>query len=216
MALERRCSREVLFNSRRAGQAGMTGGEVFALEQVFRLRPFLFHRSLRARRDDYHRRMIPASLLFVALSMSLPAASGTSAVAATGEQTSVMFTACSPFSRSTELVRRLLSPLNAWRVLEVSRRAGHALREQPLDAGQQRFSLYVPRHAPPGGYALLVFVPPWNSKKAGLVIGLMGPAANLVPGKIRVQVQHRGIRASGRPGASKQAGSKAKETEAIE
>jgi pimeloyl-ACP methyl ester carboxylesterase len=141
----------------------MTGGEVFALEQVFRLRPFLFHRSLRARRDDYHRRMIPASLLFVALSMSLPAASGTSAVAATGEQTSVMFTACSPFSRSTELVRRLLSPLNAWRVLEVSRRAGHALREQPLDVGQQRFSLYVPRHAPPGGYALLVFVPPWNS-----------------------------------------------------
>lgn len=103
--------------------------------------PFLFHRSLRARRDDYHRRMIPVSLLFVALSMSLPAASGTSAVAATGEQTSVMFTACSPFSRSTELVRRLLSPLSACRVLEVSRRAGHALREQPLDAGQQRFSL---------------------------------------------------------------------------
>jgi pimeloyl-ACP methyl ester carboxylesterase len=105
--------------------------------------------------------MIPALLLFAALSMSPPAAAGTPP--ATGEQASVMFTGSSPFSRSTELVRRLLSPLNAWRVLETSRRAGHALREQPLDVRQQRFSLYVPRHAPSDGYALLVFVPPWNS-----------------------------------------------------
>ncbi|HEV7122047.1 MAG TPA: PHB depolymerase family esterase [Rhodanobacter sp.] len=56
-----------------------------------------------------------------------------------------------------------MSPLNAGRVLETSRHAGRALREQSLDVGQQRFSLYVPGHAPPAGYALLVFVPPWNS-----------------------------------------------------
>jgi hypothetical protein len=104
--------------------------------------------------------MIPALLLFAALSMSPPAGSGTPP--ATGEQASLMFTGSSP-SRSTELVRRLLSPLNAWRVLETSRRPGHALQEQPLDVRQQRFSLYVPRHAPSDGYALLVFVPPWNS-----------------------------------------------------
>jgi pimeloyl-ACP methyl ester carboxylesterase len=34
-----------------------------------------------------------------------------------------------------------------------------------VDLAQERFALYVPTQPPPGGYALLVFVPPWNEAK---------------------------------------------------
>ncbi|GAB2547519.1 alpha/beta hydrolase family protein [Rhodanobacter koreensis] len=105
--------------------------------------------------------MIPCYLLLAALSMPLPVAAGQAAAAPVGEQHNVVFTEYSPLSRSTELVRRLLSPLNAWRVNQAAMRPGHALREQPLDLAHEQFAVHVPAREPPGGYALLVFVPPW-------------------------------------------------------
>ncbi|OOG46895.1 hypothetical protein [Rhodanobacter sp. C01] len=77
-------------------------------------------------------------------------------------QHDVVFTDYSPLSRSSELVRRLLSPLNALGVSQLSMRPGHAIREQPLDLALEKFVVYVPSHVPPHGYALLVFVPPWQ------------------------------------------------------
>jgi len=61
-----------------------------------------------------------------------------------------------------ELARRLLSPLNALRVGQELARSGQTAREQSIDLVHEKFAVYVPAHAPPHGYALLVFVPPWQ------------------------------------------------------
>lgn len=84
---------------------------------------------------------------------------------ATGLLPDVAFTQYSPLSGSAELVRRLVSPLNARRLQQQAAITGTAIREQPIDLAKERFTLYVPAHAPPDGYALLVFVPPWNEAK---------------------------------------------------
>jgi hypothetical protein len=83
----------------------------------------------------------------------------------TGFHTDVVFSDYSPLSSSAELLHRLLSPLNA---LEVGKRLAHspvALRDQPIDLAQERFSVYVPSHSPAQGYGLLVFVPPWENAR---------------------------------------------------
>lgn len=84
---------------------------------------------------------------------------------ATGLLSGVVFSQYTPLSGSTELARRLVSPLNAWRLQQQAVATGTSIREQPIDLAQERFALYVPARAPPGGYALLMFVPPWNEAK---------------------------------------------------
>jgi len=44
-------------------------------------------------------------------------------------------------------------------------RSGKSLRKLPIDLSQETFTAYVPTAAPPHGYALIVFVPPWNAAK---------------------------------------------------
>jgi pimeloyl-ACP methyl ester carboxylesterase len=81
----------------------------------------------------------------------------------TGLQSDVVFSDYSPLSSSTELLHRLLSPLNA---VQIAKRLAHsavALRDQPIDLAQERFTVYVPSHPPAQGYGLLVFVPPWEN-----------------------------------------------------
>lgn len=80
----------------------------------------------------------------------------------TGLQRVVVFTDYSPDSRNTELLRRLASPLTALRAQLQLVRSGTAIREQSLDLAQEKFTVYVPSESPPGGYGLLVFVPPWK------------------------------------------------------
>jgi pimeloyl-ACP methyl ester carboxylesterase len=80
-----------------------------------------------------------------------------------GLQSDVVFSDYSALSGSAELAHRLLSPLNAVRA---GRRLAHsavALRDQPIDLAQERFTIYVPSHSPAEGYGLLVFVPPWEN-----------------------------------------------------
>jgi hypothetical protein len=81
---------------------------------------------------------------------------------ATGLQPSVVFSEEAPLSSNAELARRLLTPLTATQVPQLLARAGKALAAQPLDLAAERFVVYVPPQAPPRGYGLLVFVPPWN------------------------------------------------------
>ena len=100
-------------------------------------------------------------LLLAILLMPLSATAGAVPAATTGLQPRVVFTHDAPLARSAELVQRLLSPLEARRVNQAALRPGHAMREQPLDPAHESFALYVPARAPPHGYALLVFVPPW-------------------------------------------------------
>jgi hypothetical protein len=80
----------------------------------------------------------------------------------TGLQRVVVFTDYSPDSRNTELLRRLASPLTALRAQLQLVRSGTAIREQSIDLAQEKFTVYVPSESPPGGYGLLVFVPPWK------------------------------------------------------
>jgi pimeloyl-ACP methyl ester carboxylesterase len=81
--------------------------------------------------------------------------------ARTGLDNGVTFTDYSDLSSSTELIRRLLSPFNAARIMDAARQPGSSLRDQPIDLTKESFALYVPPHRPANGYSLLVFVPPW-------------------------------------------------------
>ena len=102
-------------------------------------------------------------VLLLAIAVTPATAPGAALLAdATGLQRSVIFTDYSAWSRSTEIVRRMMSPLDAARVLEQSARTGKGLREQAIDLPNERFALYAPPHVPPQGYAVLVFVPPWE------------------------------------------------------
>jgi pimeloyl-ACP methyl ester carboxylesterase len=59
---------------------------------------------------------------------------------------------------SSELARRLLTPLAFERIQP---RLANA-KTEPIDLAQERFVVYVPQGAPPAnGYGLLVFIPPW-------------------------------------------------------
>lgn len=80
----------------------------------------------------------------------------------TGLQQDVVFTEYSPWSRPAELLRRAGTPLLNHRAAQMAKTSGMTLREQDIDLSQERFALYVPEQAPPQGYALLVFVPPWQ------------------------------------------------------
>ena len=98
-------------------------------------------------------------MLGLCLAASIPEASA--AATATGLSSEVVFTEYSPLAASSELVRRLLSPLAAAQVQGMLNRSSERLIEQSIDLGAERFVVYVPPQVPPRGYALLVFVPPW-------------------------------------------------------
>jgi len=78
-----------------------------------------------------------------------------------GLQRGVVFDQYSARSSSAELVRRNLSPLAAARLAIRLARAGEALGGQSVNLADERFLVYAPKRAPPRGYAVMVFVPPW-------------------------------------------------------
>jgi len=83
-----------------------------------------------------------------------------------GLQSDVVLTEDSPLSASSELLRRLLSPLALAQTQRNLARSGKQLSEQSVDPAKERFVIYVPSGAPgPAGYALLVFVPPWEDAR---------------------------------------------------
>jgi hypothetical protein len=80
-----------------------------------------------------------------------------------GLQRNVLFTEYSLQSGTVELVHRALSPLAN---IEIARAAKNAaLRPQAIDLPEERFSIYVPVQRPSRGYALLVFIPPWQDAR---------------------------------------------------
>jgi len=96
-----------------------------------------------------------AALTAGILALSLPF--GASAPLSPGLHTSVVLDQVSPLSGTAELVRRTFYPLMAQQMT-----GGASLAGQPIQIAQERFLVYVPAHKPPEGYALLVFVPPWE------------------------------------------------------
>lgn len=103
------------------------------------------------------RHLLPLSILL----MPLTVAAQNPAAGRTGLLSDVTFSEYSAYSSSTELARRLVSPLSALRLQQQAAASHASISEQPIDLGQERFALYVPAHVPADGYALLVFVPPW-------------------------------------------------------
>jgi hypothetical protein len=81
----------------------------------------------------------------------------------TGVQEKVVFAEYSPLSSSEEIARRNFSPLTIAELRKTAEASGKHMREQPLDLGQESFSLYVPASAPPNGYSLLVVISPLDS-----------------------------------------------------
>jgi pimeloyl-ACP methyl ester carboxylesterase len=77
----------------------------------------------------------------------------------------VTFDDYSPLAGLPELVRRVLSPLAADQMVQRIGRTGHRLTDRPVDLSREHFAVYVPAAAPPAGYGLLVFVPPWPEAK---------------------------------------------------
>ncbi|HUB91649.1 MAG TPA: PHB depolymerase family esterase [Dyella sp.] len=89
----------------------------------------------------------------LALILLLPCSA---AATTTGLLKDVVFSHDSTLASSDELARRLLSPFEAMRVQV------HGESKQTLSLKQERFAMYVPAREPPNGYALLVFIPPWD------------------------------------------------------
>jgi pimeloyl-ACP methyl ester carboxylesterase len=107
-----------------------------------------------------------ARCLVAALSLATLAGSVSEAGAdGGGLQRDVVFTDYSPLSVNSELVRRLWSPLAAADGEQILSRSGKALSEQSIDLAEEKFTVYVPSQTPPHGYALLVFVPPWEDAR---------------------------------------------------
>jgi hypothetical protein len=106
-----------------------------------------------------------AAIAAVATGRAAAAPAGATAPPATGLQAGVTFSDYSPLSVNAELLRRLLSPLARAQIEQSLARSGQKLVPQSIDLGSERFVLYVPQAAPPRGYGLLVFVPPWQDAR---------------------------------------------------
>jgi pimeloyl-ACP methyl ester carboxylesterase len=101
------------------------------------------------------------ALLIVSLSVLVSHAIAAKS-AETGLLQNVVFNEYSPLSSNLELARRSLTPLTSAELPHRLQQLGKDLSEQPLNLTDEKFTLYVPVQAPPNGYALLVFVPPWQ------------------------------------------------------
>jgi hypothetical protein len=82
----------------------------------------------------------------------------------TGARDNVVFSDYSPLARSAEIARRSFSPLTLDEFTRAAASSGKQIREQPVDLSLESFALYVPAHAPPAGFSLLVFI--WPSDAA--------------------------------------------------
>ena len=105
-----------------------------------------------------------ARLALLAALAAMPAAPA-NAQAPTGLQHEVVFSDYTPLAGNAELLRRMLSPLDEAQVQHTLNQQSEQLSAQSVDLAQERFVLYVPPKAPAGGYALLVFVPPWHDAR---------------------------------------------------
>lgn len=84
-----------------------------------------------------------------------------------GTPNQVVLTQYSPLFSNAEIVRRLLSPLAREAVQESLARELATLTPYSIDLAKEKFLVYVPSGAPasPRGFALLVWVPPWNEAR---------------------------------------------------
>lgn len=100
--------------------------------------------------------------VIVALAAGLGAAMAQDFVPAGGLHENVTFREYSPLARSSELLKRVFTPLTVTGIRREIARTGKALSETSFDLAAEKFLVYVPAEKPPQGYGLIVFVPPWQ------------------------------------------------------
>jgi dienelactone hydrolase len=108
--------------------------------------------------------LTPLAQLAVLL-LAAVCAAGAPADEPTGLREEVVFSEYTPLAANAELLRRMLSPLAAAQVQVTLAQSHEKLIEQSVDLAAEKFVLYVPPQAPPHGYGLLVFVPPWEEAR---------------------------------------------------
>ena len=106
-----------------------------------------------------------AGLVAALLAPGLAVAQGEApSASAPGFHRDLTFSAYPELARRSVLARRLFGP-RAYRDFQ----AKPGSNEEVLDLAAERFAVYVPKRKPPRGYALMVFIPPWD--EAGLPQG---------------------------------------------
>ncbi|HUL47994.1 MAG TPA: PHB depolymerase family esterase [Steroidobacteraceae bacterium] len=71
-----------------------------------------------------------------------------------------------PYAETAELMRRMASPLTRLAAERALAGSGATLARQPLEVASERFLIYQPAARPSAsGFALLVFVPPWQDAR---------------------------------------------------
>lgn len=106
---------------------------------------------------------------FLALACALAAlgtADGTAAGPAGTTLRDVVAVDNTPYGENVELLRRMASPLTRLAAERSLADSGATLARYPLDVAAERFLIYQPAaQPPPHGFALLVFVPPWQDAR---------------------------------------------------
>lgn len=86
------------------------------------------------------------------------------AQAPTGLQQNAVFDSTTPLSGNSEILRRMVTPLAVAQMQTMLAHAGKVLQAQSIDPAAEKFVVYVPpAPPPPSGYALIVFIPPWQT-----------------------------------------------------
>jgi pimeloyl-ACP methyl ester carboxylesterase len=79
-----------------------------------------------------------------------------------GLHENVTFSNYPPLARNSEILSRVFTPLTLAGIKREFARTGKTLGETSVDLTAEKFLVYVPPVKPPGGYRLMVFVPPWQ------------------------------------------------------
>jgi pimeloyl-ACP methyl ester carboxylesterase len=121
-------------------------------------------------RDRCRRRGGVITLIVTALALNCVVSRAAAAAAPQlprGTPDQVVLTHYSPLFSNAEIVRRLLSPLARKEVHDSLTRELATLTPYSIDLSKENFLVYVPSRAPPSprGFALLVWVPPWNEAR---------------------------------------------------
>ena len=107
---------------------------------------------------------------------------------APGVQDGIHFQSYGALAQSSETLRRVFTPLTVADIQHELARSKKSLNEMPIDLAAETFLISIPSQKPPGGYGLMVFVPPWE--KAQLPQG-WGPVLDQA-GMIFVTAAHSG------------------------
>jgi hypothetical protein len=77
----------------------------------------------------------------------------------------VVFEEYSERSSSAELSRRMFSPFTREQLERQIARTGKKMIEQSVKLSEEKFIVYVPSPTPARGFAVLIFVPPWQDAR---------------------------------------------------